>query len=99
MSDAIGPGDWVECVNNGERGGRSWFRPELNVGAIYLVDQVSAADWLTFPGPCVWLRGQTNPAPLSHGAYHADRFRPIRSDITSIERLLTEPIPADLIDA
>lgn len=89
-ADAIGPGDWVECVDDKPR-----HHPVCNVtrGCIYRVRSV-------FPnlgsGPGLALYG-VQPAGGRSG-FHADRFRPVRSDITSLEMLLTQPIPADLVD-
>lgn len=96
MSDAIGPGDFVECLSIGENPNGPAARGYA-VGGVYIVSDVH-----------VWCgeallncRGRHRPEEFGFifPGWHASYFRPIRSDITSIERLLTEPIPADLIDA
>ena len=92
--DAIGPGDWVECI--GALYGRE---TGFVFGALYLVSRVG----IDINGPWLHCSGMPTPRevwPLEGGdGWTVEDFRPIRSDITSIERLLTEPLPADLVDA
>jgi hypothetical protein len=86
MSDAIGPGDWVECVDNGPlRSYLGFMRsaPELSPGTLYRVSHITRLGGIVL---------SQLPSPTEGGGYNPDRFRPIRSDITEIERLLTEPV-------
>jgi hypothetical protein len=94
--DAIGPGDFVECVDNSPRRGFNQEKinrlSQLRVGDIYRVSGIGQFGSLFICG----IR-----AAYEHEGWGwmEDRFRPIRSDITEIERILTEPIPANLVDA
>lgn len=94
---AIGPGDWVECVNDGGM-------PEIvSVGAIYLVEGVGPAPISHVP--CLVLRGVRHPtAPENIGKWvAAEYFRPIyrpSSDlIQSLLQPVDEPAEADRVDA
>lgn len=82
--DAIGPGDWVECVDNVPHiptpiGGLE----RLVVGSLYTVKSV----YLWARLPMVVLHEVRSDATC--GGYQASHFRPIRSDTSSLQRLLT----------
>jgi hypothetical protein len=97
MSDAIGPGMLVQCVKP------SATLPKFSpvVGGRYFVSE--AFDVLTPCKSCggyatIWLADGPNPPPPC-GGWCPELFRPIRSDITSITRLLTQPIDAGMVGA
>ena len=74
MSD-IGPGDRVECVNDGYCKGMPGGR--LNLGNIYTVASVYVSWGHTF----LSLRDGPND-----GGWFIERFRPIRDNSTDIEQ-------------
>lgn len=98
--DAIGPGDWVECVNIGDvpgSAGNVWCPDDrLQLGAVYRISDL----WVNRARHPVVLVGWERPeASIRFGyrcGYHVARFRPLKSDITSLEKLLTEPVPSEL---
>lgn len=100
MADAIEPGMWVECVNVASLPGCSgsdWSSDEaIALGGVYRVSDA----WIDAKSRPVILIGRERvAASKAHGfrcGYCVSRFRPIRSDITSLERLLTAPVPAEL---
>lgn len=77
MSEPIGPGDWVECIDAGMNPLWSFdpniVGPPLMQGALYLVERVGVG---RIGGEeLLWLRGVT---PSVDGGYCLWRFRPIR---------------------
>jgi hypothetical protein len=93
MSD-LGPGDWVECVDNGPRP-TGLPAPELTVGSLYQVESLAELDI----GIAVYLVGRPNPRD---GAFHAGRqisgyalarFRPIYRPKQSIIEQLKQSAP------
>jgi hypothetical protein len=95
MSDAIGPGDWVEALYSNEDFG-------FHANALYTVREVLP------PRPCedhpfeerIGLKLVDMPdSPSLMGGWCSCCFRPIRSDITEIERLLTVPAPKTPVPA
>lgn len=89
MSGAVGPGDWVECVNDTPTDDVKVCAVRL--GQVYRVRRIlHDLGW----GPGLVLC-EVKPAS-GVAAFHLWRFRPIRSDISELEHLLTLPIPADL---
>ena len=96
MSDAIGPGDWIVPADDISL---RTYGPEAR-----LVLQVFSAIGKKKCNVCGEQSGAlvlANCPPLTPKSRGQcpNHWKPIRSDITSIERLLTEPIPADLVDA
>lgn len=93
MAGAIGPGDWVECVDASAR--IPYGPPPLCLGSVYRVERVEADvnGW----GPGVWIVGIRAESPS--GGFYADRFRPIyRPKSELLESLLhkaDEPLKVD----
>lgn len=80
MSEPIGPGDWVECINNMPHKGAFPGRSVLMVGALYCVEGVIPDD--QFEDRCqdaYELVGMTMLDPEGYrAAFCSCRFRPIR---------------------
>lgn len=89
---AIGPGDWVECVDaSGANNGGMFDGGFLVAGRVY---QVRALSTLTGGAPGVKLVGQPDIHLKTgkRGSYSVTRFRPIyRPKADLIERLM-QPI-------
>lgn len=101
MSEPIGPGEWVECVDAGPD---SWGRAvPLEVGGVYLVASVCMAeDVHGVLGPCVTLANILDEAELDFArgviwlsAYDVSRFRPIYRPKASLIQSLLQPLPAE----
>lgn len=104
MSD-IGPGDWVECVDNSPRlasqpAGYSLMRAlddYMLVGALYCVRRIWVDEEV---GPLVELVGVStgrSPRALERfgDGFHLSRFRPIRDGQERITREALRRKPAD----
>ena len=98
MTDPIGPGDWVECYKGPDctpvTVGSVWRVSKIG-GPTYWCEDVGGANLSPCDGVFLWLAGA--PSPWPKGAWCSCGFRPIRSDITEIQRLLEQPIPAELV--
>ena len=78
MSEPIGPGDWVECIDDSESPYYPGFKPLLN-GALYCVERVAPAEEFVGNVDCYELTGVQHLDEFGRRiAYQADRFRPIR---------------------
>lgn len=91
MSDAIGPGDWVECISNGEDrpgcGGRGY-----KIGALYVVSDVHL--WRGFAQiNCV---GRVRPEEfgLPNPGWSIRAFRPIYRPRADFIESLKQPAPS-----
>jgi len=83
MTSAIGPGDWVECIDVSWRPLAHYPPSQLIVGAVYQVEDVDrdAHD------PGIWLVGITSPHCT--GTFSTSHFKPIyRPKAKLIEDLL-----------
>lgn len=90
MADAIGPGDWVECINGAAPSGDGQF----HIGQVYRVEDVTPPFPCQAHNPCFGLvieglKRSRHPT----GAYAGCCFR-LRKGPWS-EWLKTEPAPAD----
>lgn len=106
MAAPIGPGDWVECVDDRGDGGIALHDGGfLVLGRIYQIDELMAAQ-TTLAGlvPAVRLVGQ----PFLHArswrrrAYALSRFRPIyrpKSDLIESLKQPAPPVERELIAA
>lgn len=86
---AIGPGDWVVCVDNRPRT-FSGTEARLRLHALYRVERVT--HYFGYPG--LVLDGVRSAG--FDGAFHADRFRPIDRRTTELFRSWLTDLPADL---
>lgn len=98
MSEDIGPGDWVVCVNIGPNR-RGLLGKGLILGVLYKVERIVSAggeDWV-----CV--EGVASSDPLGRatisGGYSFWRFRKINRPSERFMRLLLEPVPGVKEDA
>lgn len=102
MADAIGPGDFVECVP---------CRPGglLTAGAVYCVGEVTPEGrcncitegirpW-AFPHPGVLLADGPNPHPSVARAWCCYEFRPIYRPKSSLIEALKVPAPSEPVPA
>lgn len=86
---AFGPGDWVECVDDGARDGYP-PPPHLYRGSVWVVERV-----FLDVGDVIVCRLQSYPHHLidNHAGWNINRFRPIyRPKADLIERLM-QPVP------
>jgi hypothetical protein len=93
MSGAIGPGDFVECVDASvapEAVRLGYTGCALQLGAVYVVDRVGVGSETGLPS--VWLRGHHRPC--ADGSYLARRFRPIYRPNSEILNSLLRDVPA-----
>lgn len=97
MSAPIGPGDWVECVDDRASDFGSFGKGEVVVaGGVYLVSEVLMA---FAPNgtrrPSLRLAGVVAPPSRRFRlcALDATRFRPIYRPDESLTRRLMEPLP------
>lgn len=94
--DAIGPGDWVECVHAGEFQGNV-SRGRLVQGAIYRVRAIG----LTGSG-CLGVALVEVRDPITdryNGFWRIGRFRPIYRPKSEIIEALKQPAPSVKVDA
>lgn len=93
MSSAIGPGDFVECVN--AEPCALWGDPGLREGGIYQVEAVAMRrDSVSgFEGAAVRLVGYVHPTTEGVRWLGADRFRPIYRPNADLIESLKQPAP------
>lgn len=91
MSAPIGPGDWLECINDAPH---SWFGIRLTLGRLYCVERVwSVNERNDVTEDQVSLVGVPLPSRQSTGSWGIHRFRPIyRPKADFIESLKAPPI-------
>lgn len=99
---AIGPGDWVECVD--AKPCARWGDPGLRKGGLYQVEAVSIrCDEVSgYKAAAVRLAGYVHPTVEGVRWLGLDRFRPIyRPNVDLIQSLKAPAPPAvrELIDA
>lgn len=82
MSEPIGPGDWVECVDT--RGHHA-----VALGRAYLVEEIASNDGVSI----LALKGVRNE--LGWRWVYAECFRPIYRPKASLIQSLLKPIEAD----
>lgn len=102
-ADPISPGDWVEFIGS-PQGYTSppGVRHNYVVGSLYRVAETGrrCLDGAGVVWSSIRIVGMpTRSAAGRELSVPVAAFRPIRSDITSLEKLLTQPIPADLVEA
>jgi len=96
MSDAIGPGDWVVPADG--VASRAYGQDARLVQRVFASDGKKRCIVCKELSGALVLAGLPPFTPNSRGQC-PNHWKPIKSDITSIERLLTEPISSDLVDA
>lgn len=84
MSGAIGPGDWVECVDASPN--RRIGRSVLAHKALYQVERAGFVTNL----PALWLVGLRSLGTT--GAFDARRFRPIYRPKADLIETLKQPV-------
>lgn len=93
--DAIGPGDLVEYVNPDGESARLGI---LRVGGRYFIDRLESWDGCRcrHPNhpPALFLSGIDHQKVARFG-FCVFSFRPLKSDISSLEKLLTSPVFVD----
>lgn len=92
---AIGPGDWVECINASPKPGTrkvDWRGPTIEVGKLY---RVTAAFVDGTGAPVILVGWERVKATRENGfrcGYHVDRFRPVYRPRTDLIESLLQPV-------
>ena len=89
---AIGPGDWVECVDNAPRPGHL-YKGCLVLGGVYQVHSIIPRHLVTTGEEALMLVGHVGKNTRGNwDCYTCDRFRPIYRPKQSIINALKQPI-------
>jgi hypothetical protein len=91
MTDAIGPGDFVECVD-ASPDAWGWFDCPLVVGAIYTVHECATGTLRPDGAKGRGLRLDRHNPPIPRGFWGDHRFKPVYRPKQSLIRDLLEPI-------
>lgn len=95
--NAIGPGDWVECVDTSAPPFPTFTNTSsvpavLAKGGVYLVEQVVSS----LQGRPMLVLKQVKALRNHLGAFYAYRFRPVYRPREDLIQQLMQPLPADV---
>lgn len=92
MGEAIGPGDWVECLRESEDTG-------FAIGAVYRVSDAQGPMPCECTGQCLALSFDGMPSGHRTGGWAGCCFRPIYRPKSSFIESLQHPAPQEREDA